>query len=161
MEKNSIGRFLKQLRTEKGLTQKQVAKRLAVTDKTISRWERGENPPDLESLGKLAVLFSVSEAELVSGGRFEDNDNKKKIYNITPSVFFFDFFITILAVGITRPFMSKWLKYNTYLAGLMLKRYIAVMALSAVGRAIMKIYGKRLDKWLETRQKGKSKKSGR
>ena len=48
MNTYEFGKFLCQLRKEKGLTQLQLAEKLNVTDKAISRWETGKNYPDIE-----------------------------------------------------------------------------------------------------------------
>ena len=54
MDQRRIGEFLKELRKEKGLTQEQLADKLFVTRRTVSRWETGNNMPDLEVLVELA-----------------------------------------------------------------------------------------------------------
>ena len=47
MERKSIGSFIAALRRANGMTQKELAERLSVSDKAVSRWERDENLPDL------------------------------------------------------------------------------------------------------------------
>ena len=69
MESITTGRFLAILRKTEGLTQKEVAGRLHVSDKTVSRWERDENYPDPALLPELAVLFGVTVDELLCGER--------------------------------------------------------------------------------------------
>ncbi len=69
MEQKAIGRFLTDLRREKAMTQKEVAEKLHVSDRTVSRWERGENCPDISLLPTLAELFGVSVEELLKGER--------------------------------------------------------------------------------------------
>ena len=69
MDRIKTGDFLKTLRTGKGLTQKEAGRRLGVSDKTVSRWERGEILPDLEALAAIARFYNVSEAEIVLGDR--------------------------------------------------------------------------------------------
>ena len=49
MDTKKIGRFLKMLRKEKGLTQEQLAEILSVSGRTVSRWETGTNMPDLSN----------------------------------------------------------------------------------------------------------------
>ena len=53
MNMERIGSFLKDLRKEKGITQEQLAEKLGVSSRTISRWETGSNLPDLDSLSIL------------------------------------------------------------------------------------------------------------
>lgn len=48
MDQKKTGRFLKELRREKGLTQEQLAERFGVTNRSVSRWENGVNMPDLD-----------------------------------------------------------------------------------------------------------------
>ena len=55
-----IGRFIAQLRREKGLTQKALAAQLHLTDKAVSKWERGLACPDITLLPVLAALLDVS-----------------------------------------------------------------------------------------------------
>ena len=64
-----IGSFIKELRKEKGLTQKELAEALHITDRAVSKWERGLNGPDIALLEPLAEIFEVSEGELIRGER--------------------------------------------------------------------------------------------
>ena len=50
MDLQKIGTFLKELRKEKGMTQEQLAEKLNVSRRTVSRWETGNNMPDLDLL---------------------------------------------------------------------------------------------------------------
>lgn len=61
------GRFLTQRRTAMGLTQAQLAQRLDVTDKAVSKWERGKSLPDITLLNRLAAELRVSVVEILSG----------------------------------------------------------------------------------------------
>ena len=62
-----FGTFLSQLRREKGMTQKELAERLFLSDKAVSKWERGLSLPDIALLQPLADLFEVTITELLSG----------------------------------------------------------------------------------------------
>ena len=53
MNKQKIGDFIKKKRKEKGLTQKELAEKLEITDRAISKWERGINCPDISLLKDL------------------------------------------------------------------------------------------------------------
>ena len=64
-----IGRFVDQLRKEQSLTQKELAERLHVTDKAVSKWETGKGFPDLKLLEPLAQELGVSLVELLQGER--------------------------------------------------------------------------------------------
>lgn len=67
MEKSSLGNFISLLRKEKGLTQKQLAELLNVSDKTVSHWECDETSPDISLLPELAKTLGVSVDELLKG----------------------------------------------------------------------------------------------
>lgn len=61
------GEAIKALRERKGLTQKQLADRMLISDKTVSKWETERGLPDITLLEPLAVELGVSIAELLSG----------------------------------------------------------------------------------------------
>jgi len=69
MEKKTIGAFISALRKANGLTQKQLAEKLNVSDKAVSRWERDEAMPDLTLIPVLAEIFGVTSDELLRGQR--------------------------------------------------------------------------------------------
>ena len=69
MEKRTLGSFIAVLRKAKGLTQKQLAEMLNVSDKAVSRWERDECAPDLSAIPVLADIFGVTADELLRGQR--------------------------------------------------------------------------------------------
>ena len=62
-----IGQLIYELRKEKKMTQKQVADLLNITDKTISKWERGLGCPDVSLLRELASIFGISVDQLLVG----------------------------------------------------------------------------------------------
>ena len=63
------GAFFKQLRKEKGLTQKQVAEVLGTTYVTVGNWERGSNFPDIPMAKKVAAFYGVTIDELMQGAK--------------------------------------------------------------------------------------------
>ena len=67
MNNNAIGQFIQLTRKEKGLTQKQLAEQINVSDKTISKWENGNSVPDTEILSSLCQSLDISVNELLSG----------------------------------------------------------------------------------------------
>ena len=69
MEKRTIGQFIAVLRKASGMSQRQLAERLNVSDKTVSRWERDESTPDLTLIPVLAEIFNVTADELLRGDR--------------------------------------------------------------------------------------------
>ena len=75
MDCERMGSFLAQLRKEAGMTQAQLGERLGVTNKTVSRWERGNYLPDISMFRQLAALFGVTVEELLDGRRAEHAPN--------------------------------------------------------------------------------------
>lgn len=69
MDQQKIGRFLRELRKEKKLTQEQLAEMLNVSSRTVSRWETGTNMPDLGVLVALSDLYGVDIREIFNGER--------------------------------------------------------------------------------------------
>jgi len=69
MEKKTIGGFIAALRKANGMTQKDLAEHLNVSDKTVSRWERDDGAPDLAAIPAIAEIFGVTCDELLRGER--------------------------------------------------------------------------------------------
>lgn len=69
MDATKTGSFIAEIRREQGLTQKQLAQRLLVSDKAVSRWETGHGMPDINNLEALSDALGVSVAELLRGER--------------------------------------------------------------------------------------------
>lgn len=69
MEKKTIGSLIAALRRANGMTQRELAERLNVSDKTVSRWERDEGTPELALIPVLAEIFGVTCDELLRGER--------------------------------------------------------------------------------------------
>ena len=69
MDTKKIGMFLKQLRTENGMTQEQLGERIGVSNKTISRWETGNYMPPVDSLKMLTEIYHISINEILCGER--------------------------------------------------------------------------------------------
>lgn len=68
-DKEKIGQFILKLRKEKGFTQKELAEKLAVSDKAISKWETGVGMPDVSMLIPIASVFEITVTELLKGER--------------------------------------------------------------------------------------------
>ena len=67
MDQAKCGQLIRKLRTERGLTQLQLADRLGVSDKAVSKWERGLGCPDVSLLGDLSKAFGVKIETLLGG----------------------------------------------------------------------------------------------
>ena len=65
MKKQTLGMMILTLRKEKGMTQLELAEKMGVTDKAVSKWERDLSFPDINSIPKLAEIFEVSVDELM------------------------------------------------------------------------------------------------
>ncbi len=77
MDQKKIGGFLKELRKETGITQEQLAEKLGVSGRTVSRWENGNNMPDISLLTDIAELYDVSIPEIIDGERKSENMNEE------------------------------------------------------------------------------------
>lgn len=73
MDNTKIGKLIYTLRKEHGLTQLQLAEHLNISDKTVSKWERGRGCPDVSLLCALSELFHTDLSDLLSG-QFTAND---------------------------------------------------------------------------------------
>ena len=76
MDQQKIGEFLKTLRKDKKLTQEELADKMNVSRRTVSRWETGSNLPDLSILVELADLYDVDMREIFNGERKEETVDK-------------------------------------------------------------------------------------
>lgn len=74
MDKAAFGAFLAGLRKQKGMTQKELASRLFVSDKAVSKWERGLSIPDVTLLEPLAEQLEVTVTELLRARRMEKEE---------------------------------------------------------------------------------------
>ncbi len=82
MDLTKNGRFLCELRKAKGMTQKQVADKLGIVPKTVSKWETGRGFPDVSMVSLLAEIFGVSEKAILMGDlktNSEETGNMKRI----------------------------------------------------------------------------------
>ena len=69
MDNIKFGKFIKELRQEQNMTQKELAEKINLTDKAISKWERGLSFPDITMLNTLSDVFQVSVLEILNGER--------------------------------------------------------------------------------------------
>lgn len=77
MDQQKTGRFLRELRGEKSLTQEQLAEILGVSNRSVSRWENGVTMPDLDLLIQTAELFGVEIGEILDGERKNESMDKE------------------------------------------------------------------------------------
>ena len=83
MKKQTLGMMISTLRKEKGMTQLELAEKMGVTDKAVSKWERDLSFPDINSIPKLAEIFEVSVDELMQvKTETKENIGKNKVDEI-------------------------------------------------------------------------------
>lgn len=79
MDNEKFGNFVKELRKEKNLTQKELAEKINITDKAVSKWERGLSFPDITMLNILSKELDVSVEELLNGERIKESEKSEQI----------------------------------------------------------------------------------
>lgn len=72
MDQVKIGQFIKSVRKEKSLTQREVAEKLNISEKTISKWETGSGLPEVSLMLPLCKILEISVNELLSGERLDE-----------------------------------------------------------------------------------------
>ncbi len=79
MDQIKIGKFIAERRKKASLTQMQLAERLGITDRAVSKWETGKAMPDTAIMLELCEILGISVNELLSGEKINmENDNQKK-----------------------------------------------------------------------------------
>ena len=78
MDQLKIGKFIADCRKRKNLTQMQLAEKLGITDKAVSKWERGVAMPDTSIMLELCDILSISVNELLSGEKIDMENNNQK-----------------------------------------------------------------------------------
>ena len=79
MNQIDTGKFIAGCRKEKGLTQAQLAEKLNITDRAVSKWETGKCMPDASIMLELCNILGVTVNELLSGERIEINNYEEKV----------------------------------------------------------------------------------
>jgi transcriptional regulator with XRE-family HTH domain len=83
MNNEKTGNLIAEMRKQANLTQAQLAERICVSDKAVSRWETGRGFPDINSLEALADELGISEAELIRGERISDTVTKEQLNDVS------------------------------------------------------------------------------
>ena len=78
MDQIAIGKFIAEERKRKGYTQKQLSEKLEISDKTVSKWERGNGFPEVSLLLPLCKELDITVNELLSGERVSLEDYQRK-----------------------------------------------------------------------------------
>ena len=79
---NKFGEMISSLRREKNMTQNDLADKMNVTDKAVSKWERNLSCPDINSIPKLAEILGVSVEKLLNAQTKQENSKVEDIINI-------------------------------------------------------------------------------
>lgn len=78
MDQIRIGKFIAAARKAHGMTQKQLAERLLISDKTVSKWERGKGLPEVGLMLPLCEALQITVNDLLSGEKISENNYQKK-----------------------------------------------------------------------------------
>ncbi|XCP83446.1 helix-turn-helix transcriptional regulator [Roseburia hominis] len=78
MNQEAIGKFIAECRKEKNLTQMQLAEKLNITNRAVSKWETGKSCPDVSIMLELCDILGITVNELLSGERITMENYQKK-----------------------------------------------------------------------------------
>lgn len=78
MEQAKVGRFIAEARRAKGMTQRQLAEKLCVSDKAVSKWETGRGLPEVSLLLPLCAALEIGLNDLLSGERVSEGDYRRR-----------------------------------------------------------------------------------
>ena len=78
MDQTKIGKFIAEMRKEQNFTQQDLAEKLGISNKTISKWECGNGMPDISSIIPLCQTLKISVNELISGERLTPDNYSQK-----------------------------------------------------------------------------------
>ena len=81
MDQEKIGKFIAECRKNKNMTQADLAEKLNITDRAISKWETGKGMPDSSIMLELCERLDISVNELLSGKTINADDYNKKAEN--------------------------------------------------------------------------------
>ena len=82
MSNKTLGEMISSLRKQKNMTQNDLAEKMNVTDKAVSKWERNLSCPDVNSIPKLAEILGVSVNELLNAQTKKENNKVNDIFDI-------------------------------------------------------------------------------
>lgn len=98
MDQDKIGNFIKTIRLENNLTQKELADRLGVTYQAVSKWENGKNVPDIGILKQMSEEFQVNIEELLNGEKKINKNSGKKFLLLIPIILIAVLIVLIMAI---------------------------------------------------------------
>ena len=152
MDMLKTGAYLRKLRNQKKLTQEELAEKFGVTRRTVSRWETGNNLPDIDILIEMSEFYDVELKELLQGGEEKNMDNKEKEtailvddYNKTNNNKTYKVVLVYLSLGIICLIINQVLSFidlpETFWVGF-IKGATAGLSLLSIIFAILYITGK-------------------
>ncbi len=144
MNNDKFGELISGLRREKSLTQRELADRLHVTDKAVSKWERGKGYPEITLLQSLADVLGVTASELLSGERntggsmplseadaivgeaieFAGQASRRKISDLIFAIMSFSFLIAAFVCFLCNYLISGKIDWALYPAGGMMMTWL-------------------------------------
>ena len=123
MKKQTMGEMISTLRKENNMTQLQLAEKMGVTDKAVSKWERDLSCPDIDSIPRLAEIFGISTDELMQvKQRSKDENDGENIIQLILKVI-------PLAMGVAVTALSVMKQIDLYSGFSMLGIGVACLAL--------------------------------
>ena len=131
MKKQTFGAMIATMRKEKGMTQLELAEKMGVTDKAVSKWERDLSFPDVNSIPRLAEIFNVTVDEMM-----QVKDNKKKTAEKSKASEIIDIALKgiALAMGVAVAVLSLIDKIETNEAVSMLGIGLACIAITQLSK---------------------------
>ena len=129
----SLGTMIASLRKEHGMTQLELATKMNVTDKAVSKWERDLSCPDVNSLPRLAELFGISVDDLMRSKSAEQPKSVADSINKTTALIFK---AIVVAMGIAVIVLSILEKIDLYSGFIMLGIGLACTGLSLLQKKV-------------------------
>lgn len=141
MDQLKIGKLFKRLRTEKGLTQEQFAEIMHVSNRTVSRWENGNNLPDIALLIDIADFYEVDLRSLLDGERKSEKMDKQTENTVLKAVEYSNSetekltkkIRVLLIIGALTLIVLKTLEYTDVVQSQVLLKIIAFADGAAIG----------------------------
>lgn len=125
MDLVKCGAFLKTLRKEKGYTQAQIAEKMNVTNRTVSRWETGTNLPDIDIIIALSEIYDVSIDEVLDGRRHDHAIREKHVEELSGSDLIYE--KTIIKAAEFGTLREKHMARNVFIAAIACVITVAIL----------------------------------
>lgn len=163
MDSKQMGMLIAELRKEKSMTQKELADKLNVTDKAISKWERGNGYPEITIIPMLAKVLDVTASELLAGQRntienikineaeeivsdtivYIEKTSKYKAANIAASIISAIFLLGLFVCFLCNYVIDKKFSWSLYPAGALIVTWLTIIPLLLFNkhRALWSLFG--------------------